>query len=231
MTETDHQRQARALGDPTRHRIFQLIVNGPTPLTVAELTAEVGFNHNAIRQHLAHLRDAGLVVEERQLRSTPGRPKLVYSVHPAALGTWGAPSPYEHLAELLVEIVRTGASPRDVGRQEGRRQALAKGVATSSTDAMQTITGEASMRGFQPRAEENGEGVDLVLDNCPFAAAAIRDPQTVCDLHLGLAEGMAEVLGHVNVQRLIPRDPAKAGCSLRLACTVTPVELGSARRS
>ena len=60
---TTLQQQARALGDPTRHRIFRYIADSDRPADVTEMTAHFGLNHNAIRQHLAKLVDAGLVVE------------------------------------------------------------------------------------------------------------------------------------------------------------------------
>jgi predicted ArsR family transcriptional regulator len=225
MSDVDRQRQAKALGDPTRHRIFRLVLESRAPLTVSDLTNELGFNHNAIRQHLAQLRDAELVVEEREPRLTPGRPRLIYRVHPDALGVWGANGPYEHLAEMLVEVTRTGAAPRDVGREFGRRQVEGFGSAADGDAALDAITYEATMRGFRPHAETDGENVNLVLQNCPFAAAAARDPQTVCDLHLGLAEGMAVTLGRVRVNGLVAFDPRQAGCRLQMSITNVPVEI------
>jgi DNA-binding transcriptional ArsR family regulator len=61
VTGQDVQREARALGDPTRHRLFRYIVDAPLPAGVSELTDHVRLNHNAVRQHLAVLKDAGLV--------------------------------------------------------------------------------------------------------------------------------------------------------------------------
>jgi DNA-binding transcriptional ArsR family regulator len=51
------QQQAKALSDPTRHGIFRYIVDAGDDVHVAELTEHFGFNHNAIRQHLAKLAD------------------------------------------------------------------------------------------------------------------------------------------------------------------------------
>ena len=68
---TTLQQQARALGDPTRHRIFRYIADSDRPADVTEMTAHFGLNHNAIRQHLAKLVDAGLVVE------STARPRVV----------------------------------------------------------------------------------------------------------------------------------------------------------
>ena len=62
MVEAVIQREARALGDPTRYRLFRYIADAPRPVGVAELTGYAGLNHNAVRQHLAVLKDAGLVV-------------------------------------------------------------------------------------------------------------------------------------------------------------------------
>ena len=63
MTEPSLQHQARALGDPTRHAIFRHVSDAPAPVGVAELTQLLGLHHNAIRQHLAKLVEARLLVE------------------------------------------------------------------------------------------------------------------------------------------------------------------------
>jgi hypothetical protein len=56
-----------------------------------------------------------------------------------------------------------------------------------------------------------------VLRTCPFATTALADPDTVCSLHLGIAEGVAELAdGRVVVDELIPHDPRRANCRLRL---------------
>ena len=92
------QVQARALGDPTRHKVFRAIVDGDAPLDVAHLTAEFGLNHNAIRQHLAKLVAADLVEETVAAPSGRGRPRLQYTVAPGAESRWGVTGPYESFA-------------------------------------------------------------------------------------------------------------------------------------
>lgn len=49
------QEQARALGDPTRHRILRYVADAGRPVGVAELAEQVALNHNAVRRHLAKL--------------------------------------------------------------------------------------------------------------------------------------------------------------------------------
>ncbi|TAN24836.1 MAG: ArsR family transcriptional regulator, partial [Actinomycetota bacterium] len=55
--------EAKALGDPTRYRIFRYIDDAKRPVYVNELTDLLNVNHNAVRQHLAVLKDAHLVDE------------------------------------------------------------------------------------------------------------------------------------------------------------------------
>src|SRR3954453_7942818 len=111
------QAQARALGDPTRNRIFRHIAAAGQPLSVTELNEHFPYNHNALRQHLAKLVAAGLVVESRRRPSGRGQPPLVYEPAGSAAGQWGGVGPYERLAGLLLEIIGTGRSAVDVGRR------------------------------------------------------------------------------------------------------------------
>jgi predicted ArsR family transcriptional regulator len=76
------QRQARALGDPTRYRIFRFVAAASGPVSVAAITAHVELHHNGIRQHLAKLCDAGLLIEELGVRTGRGRPALQYRLAP-----------------------------------------------------------------------------------------------------------------------------------------------------
>ena len=208
---TDMQVEARALGDPTRHKIFRYIVDAERPVGVAELTEYVKLNHNAVRQHLAVLKAANLVVEELESRERPGRPRLLYSLHPEAAGSWGTPGAYAWLAGLLSDAVRRGLRARQIGRQDGHRRAAEM---AGSSDPADLLEEEMSRRGFRPIRTDKGRRVDFVLGRCPFADVASQDPETVCQLHLGLAEGLAEGLGGLRVERLTVKNARRGGCRL-----------------
>lgn len=210
------QEQARALGDPTRHDLFRYIGLAAGPVGVAELTEHAGLHHTAVRQHLAKLVAAGLLIEEVEHRASRGRPRLRYSVHPHAAGRWDAGGPYERLAVLLSEVLRTGDSPIDVGRRAGREQ-----QARRPGTGIEAVAAEMARMGFEPSPpRRRGAGrVELALDCCPFEAAALANARAVCDLHLGIAQGVAEVAGGVEVEDLVVRDPRRAGCRLRLRPT------------
>ena len=211
MTEPDVQREARALGDPTRHRLFRYIVDAPRPVGVQELTDHVQLNHNAVRQHLAVLKDAGLVTEEVEDRDRAGRPRLLYRLHPEVAGRWGTRGPYAWLAGLLSDAIRRKQDPRQVGRQDGHRRAA---EVAGTGDRVDLLEAEMARRGFRPTRVERGRRVEFVLGRCPFADVASSDPDTVCQLHLGMAEGLTEGLGGLSVEKLLPKDPHRGGCRL-----------------
>ena len=178
LTETDIQSEARALGDPTRHRLFRYIVDAPGPVGVAELTDYVRLNHNAVRQHLAVLKDAGLVIEEVEDRVRPGRPRLLYRLHPEMAGRWGTGGPYAWLASQLSDAIRRKQDPRQVGRQTGHRRAA---ELAGTGDRVDLLEEEMARRGFRPTRVERGRRVDLVLGRCPFAEVAGFDPGVICN--------------------------------------------------
>jgi predicted ArsR family transcriptional regulator len=211
MSTTDIQREARALGDPTRYRIFRYIVEADHPVNVAELTDYVRLNHNAVRQHLAVLGDANLVTEEAELRQSAGRPRLLYRLSSEAAGKWTTSGPYEWLAGRLSAALRTRKSPREIGRRAGVERGR---NAQPFDDPTEAIERDLERSGFHPLRRERGQRVDFVLGRCPFEAVAVESPDIVCQLHLGLAEGLADGLGGLEIERLTTKDPRRAGCRL-----------------
>ena len=211
------QEQARALGDPTRHAVFAYVADAPGPVGVAELTEHVGLNHNAVRQHLAKLVAADLLVETHAPPHGRGRPPLRYEVHPAADGRWTDDGPYERLAAWLAEAVRTGDAPIEVGRREGRRRLATGPDGGDEGDRVGRLTREMGRLGFEPEVTDGDDGArTIILAHCPFAATARLDPGTVCGLHLGMAEGLAEAIGGLEVHGLELADPDAAGCRLQV---------------
>jgi DNA-binding transcriptional ArsR family regulator len=51
----------RALGDPTRRAIFELLADGPRP--VGEIAMHLPVTRPAVSQHLKVLKEAGLVID------------------------------------------------------------------------------------------------------------------------------------------------------------------------
>lgn len=61
-----------------RTHVIQLLRDNKEPLSVADVAAKVGIHINTARFHLESLVDAGLADRAAQLRTTPGRPKVLY---------------------------------------------------------------------------------------------------------------------------------------------------------
>lgn len=92
-----------ALGDGTRREILELLRRGPR--AVGELAAALPVSRPAVSQHLAVLRDAGLVLERRD------GTRRIYSVDPrgfASLREWVDGFWDEALGAFVNEAERSG---------------------------------------------------------------------------------------------------------------------------
>ena len=69
----------RALADPSRVRIVNLLATSDEPICVCELTEPIGLSQGTVSFHLKKLLDAGLI--EREQRGT----WAYYSIRPGAL--------------------------------------------------------------------------------------------------------------------------------------------------
>lgn len=209
------QRQARALGSPTRFAIFEHVAKAGAPVRVAALVDRFELNHNAVRQHLAKLCEADLLVEEFATRNGPGRPALQYRLATDVAGTWGTASPYERLAAVLLEMAADGLSPREAGRRAGRRGG-ASATATRA-DPLERLMAELAGEGFSPRVVHGSTGTDILLDSCPFPAAAAAHPEVVWELQRGLIEGFLEAQdADLEVTDLHVEEGGRPVCTLRV---------------
>lgn len=170
-------------------------------MTAQELAAPLGVHHTAVRQHMEQLIDAGLVSVVHLPPDGPGRPRVAYRVA-------GEADPYRRLATMLAWAAAEGISPQEAGRRHGL------GVVAHGEDPVDALVAETARLGFRPRVRQGRGTVDLVLQACPFADVAAASPEVVCQLHRGIAEGVAERTGGLEVVDLRVADPHTAGCRL-----------------
>jgi hypothetical protein len=116
---------------------------------------------------------------------------------------------------LLLALYSHGGTPRATGREHGRVDA----TLAATKDPVDALEADARRNGFAPRRVTKGRRVELVLDACPLAEAAVDDPRTVCALHRGLAEGLVEGLRGARVEAFAAHDPYDAGCRITLRRT------------
>ncbi|MEZ5311693.1 MAG: helix-turn-helix domain-containing protein [Microthrixaceae bacterium] len=227
------QLQARALGDPTRYEIFRRIAGSRDSFDIPTLTEEFGLNHNAIRQHLAKLVDAGLVIEYTASSRGRGRPRLLYRLSPSADSRWGLIGPYERLAMLLTQVLRSGDTPLEVGREAGRQEMTALQAVSESAGPLEVLLGAMASQGFDPDLEVDGAVVEAHLLECPFASAARADPEIVCSIHMGMVEGMVEGIEGFEMDSFEQADPMSGQCCVHghLVGTSTSAQIASPARS
>lgn len=214
--------EAEALADPTRYRIYRLLLDSDRALPVAEITDVVGVHHTVVRSHLQRLQAVGLVTTETSAPNGRGRPPTLYRAT-ANSPSPGAAAAYLRLSTLLARALQAGVSVRDAGRDTGRLEAAAARAAEPDQDPLTALVHHAQRHGYDP--EVDAAHSEVILHRCPYAEVAGSDPQTICSLHLGIAEGIAAELGGIEVLELDARNPDEAGCRLRYGRTHgTPVD-------
>jgi predicted ArsR family transcriptional regulator len=213
-----------ALGDdplhqPTRARVFALLVELRRPATTDELARRLGLHPNGVRVHLERLREAGLVVRSRARRvpRPRGRPRDEWSLAPEAAPGGAPPRAYGDLARWLARAIPPRpARLRDVeraGREIGREIAPS-GAASADAALRNALTG----LGFQPLLERGPAGhLRCRLRNCPYRDSVRENQEVVCTLHRGITRGLLDVLEpQARLAGFVPHDPDVAGCEIEI---------------
>ncbi|MFB8227713.1 helix-turn-helix transcriptional regulator [Cellulosimicrobium sp. NPDC055967] len=199
------------------------------PMTVADLSREAALCPSATREHLQRLADAGFVRSAPEVRTTRGRPRILYE----AIAGEDPPrddGAARRLGESLVRAALTRAvlghddAPQDpahapapgsgddlagTARAAGRR--LADVLRSSGREApaptpenqLAALDDHLHQLGLDPELEE--ERLRFHLYRCPFLALAADREDVVCAVHLGLVQGvLAGVGGPVRAEALLP---------------------------
>jgi predicted ArsR family transcriptional regulator len=204
--------QAKAIADKTRFRIFEHIIDAARPVGIAELTEMLGFSHNAVRQHLAILIEAGLLAESTETRTIRGRPRKEYEPRADALDAFGSVSgSYVKLAELLLIVATSDLPPYVIGARSSSNVSLEP--AAGLEGVVELLGAQLSRDGFEPR---RATGFTTILGNCPYADVAAKNPEIVCELHRGLIDGYLSAQDPPITHDLVVKPPMNAGCEVQL---------------
>jgi predicted ArsR family transcriptional regulator len=215
----EDRRVHRALADGSRVALLRLLREAHEPLSTAELAKRTSLHPTTVRSHLEVLVDAELVAAERELRSSPGRPRILYE---AVRQPPVEESGYRLLAEILAsELAATAEDP------SGR--AVAAGAAwggylvarpepfaaVTAQSGRAEVVGLLERLGFDPQVD----GDEVRLRRCPFIGVARDHPDVVCAVHLGLMRGAITALGApLAADELIPfAEPEACIARLRVA--------------
>jgi predicted ArsR family transcriptional regulator len=190
---------AHGLG-PTRARVLPPHQDAGEPRTAAAAAARMGLHVNTARFHLDALTADGLVVREREERSTPGRPKMMYAAASSAPGVAGRS--YRLLAEILTSYLADrlpdpAASAEEAGHAWGRflTEPARPFAAPDAEQALDALVDGLGRVGFESHVVDEPGSLRLEVSHCPFLEVAEGHNDVVCSVHLGLMKGMLEQMG------------------------------------
>lgn len=206
----------RALANPGRAQLLELLREHPDGLGAIEIAEAMRVHPNTARANVAMLVDAGLVVAEREPRSDPGRPKIVFraTADEADPPARAAPrvSGYRLLAAVLARAL--------AGSSDAESRAMAAGEAwgrylidrdephdpTTGDDAVAHLLRLLEAQGFAPEISfGQPEGTSICMRRCPFDDLAHVARSVVCAVHLGLLRGaLGELRSPIEVRSLVP---------------------------
>jgi len=191
----------RALGDPSRARILELLQEAEAPLDPRALAARLGVPVNTVRSDLRILAEAGLVSPTREERISPGRPRLLYKATTAEPLDAPALASYHLLAQILASSLASSqrnpsARAEEAGRAWGAHL-IPKPPPFSSISKEDTIDEVIRLHeqaGFRPELRRTRNAQEIVLRHCPVQEVATTYQSVVCPVHLGLIKGALAAL-------------------------------------
>lgn len=217
--------RATVLGDVRAH----------APTRVGDVATRLGLHTNTVREHLEALVELGLLVHHSvgtQPARGRGRPARWYRPAPTADPSVSTRD-YAGLATALAgHLARTGATPesdaRAAGTAWGRELVPECRAGAPSDDPGRTVLAVLTHLGFDP--VDDGPTHGVALRRCPLLDAARRFPAVVCQVHLGIVEGVLAELG-------APAGPGPAlqpfaepgACRLYLPTSLPPSRTGGPR--
>ncbi|WP_410638812.1 helix-turn-helix transcriptional regulator [Amycolatopsis sp. lyj-346] len=214
MQQTQALTAVAALDEPTRRRLYEYVVRRPEPVSRDDVAAALGVPRATVAFHLDRLVEEQLLVvghERRTGRSGPGagRPAKLYRRSDRQVSVSLPERQYELAGRLLAASVEeadaTGGSAREILARRAREQGAE--LATVGQDIVSTL----EENGFEPR---HGDG-EVSLANCPFHRLAQAHPRLMCEMNLGLVEGMLAGVGEPGWRARL--DPRPGSCCVRLA--------------
>jgi predicted ArsR family transcriptional regulator len=217
VTKTTNQAAAqqgatlhRALSAPSRVRILEVLQETEAPLDARALGTRVGLHFNTVRSHLRVLAEAGLVSTRREVRTRPGRPRVLYEAA-AEPPDERVLASYRLLAQILASSLGSERDPSARAEKAGQAwgaHLVRKPPPFTSISKQETLDEVVRLHeqyGFKAELRQVKSGQEIVLKRCPFQEVATTYQTVVCPIHLGLIRGaLAELATGVEADSLKP---------------------------
>ncbi len=200
----------------SQHAVLTALRDQPDLVEIENLASHVGRHPNTLRDHLATLLEAGLVVRHRAPADGRGRPRWLYGAAGAAQVDENA----ELAASLAWRLARVEPDPlvatRDVSRHWARQIIERLGVerCASARAGRAQVVAVLDDLGYSPEPDDRLDRV--ALTHCPILQVASDVPEVVCNVHLGLVEELLEASGADPRRSTLTPFTAPGRCALRL---------------
>lgn len=186
----------------SRVRILHLVQARPHR-TIGELCEATALHPNTVREHLQRLIEGGYVVQATEHRTTRGRPRVLYS---AATGAPEASSP------VAKQKVDDAARRGDLLRR--MLQIESSGLGQRAVYQLDALVEHLEESGFEPVIDEDRLTVELTP--CPHAAARPEHRPVLCQVHLGLMQGVLAQAGGPLTARCVRSAARPEECTVEL---------------
>ncbi|WP_191681961.1 MarR family transcriptional regulator [Janibacter melonis] len=182
--------------------------------SVVEVAAASGVHPNTVRAHLEALVASGHVERARHHAGGRGRPSAVYAAEPSDHSV----REYRALATAFVEQLAsgpaTGEALRGISHAVGRAWSERRDVEpVEGGDARPSVVGALRGLGFAP---DDTDPDHVRLRTCPLLDVAQVHPDVVCQVHLGLVDGLLRRAGDDATQAGLAPFAEPGACVLHL---------------
>jgi predicted ArsR family transcriptional regulator len=172
----------------SRDRILDLLLKSEGPMSVQELSVELGISRNAAHQQVIALEREGLIERSSPIR-TKGRPSQGYRLSTAGGATF--PRQYALLAKEFLSELSRQLSGDELRQAMGRiGETLAARIGSGGNVPIVRIAEVMAELGYESLAVEGTDGPEIEAHNCVFHDLAFADP-TICEVDLALLRALS----------------------------------------
>lgn len=194
-----------AISSFSRIEILRLLNERPER-TVAELSGATALHANTVREHLQRLEDDGYVIRTTEVRTTRGRPRVLFS---AVMGDEAVSSP------VTERKVRAAAARGDLMRRVlPETEPATEGLCRDAVHQIDAIIDHLEETGFAPQFD--GTALSLDVSPCLHHAARADRRETLCAVHLGIMQGVLTQAGGPLHASSVSTEGRPNGCVVQL---------------
>lgn len=194
-----------AISSYSRIEILRLLGERPER-TVAELSGATGLHANTVREHLQRLEDDGYVIRATEVRTTRGRPRVLFS---AVIGDEPVSSP------VIARKVKAAAARGDLMRRVLPETGPAtQGLDREAVHQVDAIIDHLEETGFAPQFD--GTALSLDVTPCLHQAAQAEHRETLCSVHLAIMQGVLAEAGGPLQASSVSTEGRPNGCVVQL---------------